>query len=84
MKKDFATAVITAIIGVILAYFIVGGVFLKDPAPVVIKTLSTAVDNTVSEPNPEIFNYRAVNPTVEVYIDCTNYDINGSCLDGGN
>ena len=84
MKKDLATAVITAIIGVILAYFVVGGVFLKDPAPVVIKTLSTAVDNTVSEPNPEIFNYRAVNPTVEVYIDCTNYDINGSCLYGGN
>lgn len=84
MKKDLATAIITAIIGVILAYFIVGGVFLKEPAPVIIKTLSTAVDNTVSEPNPEIFNYRAVNPTVEVYIDCTNYDVNGSCLDGGN
>lgn len=84
MKKDLLTAVITAIVGVALAYFIVGGVFLKEPAPVVIKTLTTAVDNTVSEPNPEIFNYRAVNPTVEVYIDCTNYDINGSCLDGGN
>ena len=84
MKKDLITAIVTAIVGVILAYFLVGGVFLKDPTPVVIKTLSTAVDNTVSEPNPEIFNYRAVNPTVEVYVDCTNYDINGSCLDGGN
>lgn len=84
MKKDLFTAIVTAIIGVFLAYFIIGGVFLKSPAPVVIKTLTTAVDNTVSEPNPEIFNYRAINPTVEVYVDCTNYDINGSCLDGGN
>lgn len=84
MKKDLATAVITAIIGIIMAYFIVGGVFLKDPTPVVIKTLTTAVDNTVSEPNPEVFNYRAINPTVETYVDCKNYDTSGACLDGGN
>lgn len=84
MKKDLATAVITAIVGIILAYFVVGGVFLKDPTPVVIKTLTTAVDNTVSEPNPEVFNYRAINPTVETYVDCKNYDTSGACLDGGN
>jgi len=84
MKKDLATAIITALVGVILAYFIVGGVFLKEPKPVTIKTLSTSVDNTVPEPNPEIFNYRAINPTVETYVDCKNYDASGACLDGGN
>ena len=84
MKKDLATAIITALVGVILAYFVVGGVFLKDPTPVVIKALTTAVDNTVSEPNPEIFNYNAINPTVETYVDCKNYDTSGACLDGGN
>ena len=84
MKSDLATAIISAIVGVLVAYFLVSGVFLKDPAPVTIKSITNPIDSTVSEPSPEIFNYRALNPTVETYIDCKNYDVSGACLDGGN
>ena len=82
MKVDLTTAIVAAIIGVIVAYIITGNVLLKDPAPITIKTLNNSVGTNLDEPNPEIFNYRALNPTVEVYVDCSNYDPNGSCLDG--
>ena len=83
MKTDLATAIISAIVGVLVAYFLVGGVFLKDPGAVNIKTIENSTNFTPSEPNPEIFNYRALNPTVETYIDCKNYDASGVCLDEG-
>ena len=84
MKTDFITAIISAIVGVLVAYFLVSGVFLKDPAPVKIKIIDNPAGADVSEPNPEIFNYRALNPTVETYIDCKNYDVSGACLDEGD
>ena len=80
MKTDLATAILAAVVGVALSYFLVGGVLLKDPGPVVVKNIET-VNAKVDEPNPEVFNYRAVNPTVETYIDCTNYDLSGNCLE---
>lgn len=84
MKSDLATAIISAIVGILLAYFLVSGVFLKDPTPITIKSITNPISSDVAEPNPEIFNYRAINPTVETYIDCKNYDVSGACLDGGN
>lgn len=83
MKTDLTTAIISAIVGVLVAYFLVSGVFLKEPNAVNIKTINETVSPSLSEPNPEIFNYRALNPTVETYIDCKNYDTSGACLDGG-
>lgn len=83
MKVDLTTAIISAIVGVAAAYFLTSGIILKNPTPVTIKTLGTSIGTDLSDPDPEVFNYRALNPTVEVYIDCSNYDINGSCLDGG-
>ena len=83
MKTDFITAIVAAIIGVAVSYLVVGNVIWSDPKPITIKTLE-GVDPTVSEPNPEIFNYRAINPTVETYIDCTNYDLSGNCLEPEN
>ena len=82
MKTDLTTAIIAAIVGVILAYVITGSMILSEPKPVVIKTLNNSITTELSAPDPEIFNYRAVNPTVEVYIDCSNYDTSGTCLDG--
>ena len=79
MKTDIATAVLAAIVGVVVSYIVVGGFLMGDPEPVVIKKLET-IDAKVDEPNPEIFNYRAINPTVETYIDCKNYDLSGNCL----
>ena len=42
--------------------------------------IDESISTDLSEPNTEVFNYRALNPTVEVYIDCTNYDASGSCV----
>ena len=83
MKTDLTTAIVSAIIGVLIAFFLVSGLFLKDPAPIKIKSIANPVSTNVSEPNPEVFNYRALNPTVETYIDCKNYDVSGACLDEG-
>ncbi len=83
MKKDLITAIISAIVGVLIAYFVVSGVFLKEPAAVNIKSIDNASSSSLAEPSPEVFNYRALNPTVETYVDCKNYDTTGACLDGG-
>ncbi|MBO7657196.1 hypothetical protein J6S55_00910 [Candidatus Saccharibacteria bacterium] len=80
MKVDLTTAIVAAIFGVVVSYLLVSNVFLKDPSPVIIKTLSTSVGTNLTEPSAEVFNYRALNPTIEVYIDCSNYDASGSCV----
>lgn len=83
MKVDLTTAIIAAIVGVVIAYLLTGSVILSDPKPVSIKSLDDTSASSLSQPSEEVFNYRALNPTVEVYIDCTNYDASGSCINGG-
>ncbi|MBR3252779.1 hypothetical protein IKF84_01775 [Candidatus Saccharibacteria bacterium] len=80
MKTDLATAILAAIVGVAVSYVVVNSFLLKDPDPVTVKTIEN-INTKVDEPNPEVFNYRALNPTVETYIDCTNYDLSGNCLE---
>lgn len=80
MKTDLTTAIITAIVGVLAAYFLVNTVIMKDPAPVIVKGLEEPASTTLAEPDPSVFNYRALNPTVETYVDCANYDASGSCI----
>ena len=39
-------------------------------------------DYTLTEPDVNVFNFRALNPTVEVYVgDCTEFDEDGQCLE---
>ena len=84
MKTDITTAVISAIVGIIVAYLITSNFVLGGSIkPISIKTLPTTVSTNLDEPNPEVFNYRALNPTVEVYIGCQTYDASGSCADEG-
>lgn len=76
-KKDLATAIGVAVLGVILAYFvcnlIVGN---NSESSFSVKTVESSEDLELKDPDPEIFNYRALNPTVEVYVgDCTD----GNC-----
>lgn len=82
MKKDLITAVIAAIVGTVVSYLVVNGLFLSAPKPVSIKKLDQDIGSNLDEPNAEVFNYRAINPTVEVYIDCSNYNAEGVCIDG--
>jgi len=74
MKVDLTSAIVAAIVGVILAYLLTGNVLIKAPTPVTIKSIE-GIGTDLSEPDPELFNYRSLNPTVEVYIDNTNYDV---------
>ena len=81
MKTDLATTIFTGIIGIIAAYFICD-LILPNLEDVKIKTINAESAYTLIDPDPEIFNFRAVNPTVEVYVgECTEYDDNGKCLD---
>ena len=81
MKTDIVTTIVAATIGIIVSFLIVSNLIIKDPSPVSIKTLTTTVNSNLDEPNVEVFNYRAVNPTVEAYVDCTNYDYAGNCIE---
>ena len=83
MKKDLTTTIIAAIFGVVVAYFITN-IILPDLSNVSFKTLSGDNKYTLAEPDSDIFNYRAVNPTVEVYVgQCREYNENGECIDDG-
>lgn len=83
MKTDLATSIGLAIVGVIISYLICNilvGTWATDSYN--IKTIESTVSADVASPDPEIFNYRALNPTVEVYVgNCKEFDSNGQCLD---
>ena len=81
MKSDLATSIAVAIVGVIVAYFVCN-MFIGGIDDVSIKVLDSSTSVKVADPNIELFNYKALNPTVEVYIgDCSVTDEYGECLD---
>lgn len=67
MKSDLFTSIVVFIVGIIIA-FITCNMLLPSIEDFVIKTVNIDSSASLSEPNPEIFNYRAINPTVEVYV----------------
>lgn len=81
MQKDLLTAIIAAVAGVVVAF--VATNFLLGPIQsVTYNTIDSTVNTTIAEPDPEVFNYRALNPTVEVYVgECTEYDERGECIE---
>lgn len=80
MKNDLATTVIVAIVGVVAAYFICD-MLVPPIESVKFKTIDGSVSPDVGAPNSEIFNYKALNPTVEVYVGtCTSFNQNGECI----
>ncbi len=83
MKTDLASSIGLAFVGVIVAYFIsnilVGSFTTGDYT---VKTIETEVKADIATPDPSIFNYRALNPPVEVYVgNCKEYDADGQCID---
>lgn len=91
MKLDLFTAIGVAIGGVIIAFFVTN-LLLPTIEPFEFMSIdktanSTAAQNgydyaSLSQPNNEVFNYDALNPTVEVYVgECEEYDANGNCVD---
>ena len=78
------TSIFAAVVGALVAYFVCG-MFLPsfDEMSVSISKLASEESFSLTEPDSEIFNYRSVNPTVEVWVgDCKNIGDNGACNDG--
>jgi len=83
MNKNLLSSIGIAILGVIIS-FVACNLLLGEIEPVSIKDIDASFSTELAEPNPEVFNYRALNPTVEVYVgDCTNYDEFGQCVSSG-
>ena len=80
MKLDLFSSIGLAIIGVILAFFVCN-IFIGPIEDFSFKVINSNTTTTLSQPNVEIFNYKAINPTVEVYVgSCDEYNVNGECL----
>jgi hypothetical protein len=74
MKTDLVSSIGVAIAGVLIAYFVCN-LFIGPIEDFTINSVTTKVDSTLSDPSPEVFNYKALNPTVEVYVgDGTDND----------
>lgn len=67
MKAELATTIVAAIAGALIAYF-VANLFIGEIKSVGVKTVETEVTADLAEPDANIFNQRALNPTVEIYI----------------
>ena len=81
MKTDLATSVIAAIAGVLIAYFVTN-MFIGPIEDITYTTVDSKVNANLSDPDPEVFNYRALNPTVEVYVgECDEYNKDGECIE---
>ena len=87
MKTDLASSIGVAIVGALVAYFLCN-LLIVNPikqanAEVTVKTVDSSISTELSEPNAEVFNYKALNPTVEVYVgNCEEYDsATGECID---
>ena len=81
MKNELVLSIITAVAGVLIAFFVCN-LFIGDIQPVSVKTVDSSINASLTEPDPEIFNNQALNPTVEVYIgSCTEYNALGECID---
>lgn len=81
MKKDLVTSILAAILGFVVVY-VIAGVVMPELDDFSFKSLNADTNYSVSDPNPGIFNYRAINPTVEVYVgECEEYNESGECID---
>lgn len=70
MKNELGSVIISAIIGVVAA-FLVCNLFVASLFPIKDKSyqvINGEFKNSVAEPDENIFNFRAINPTVEVCV----------------
>lgn len=68
-KTDVAMIILIAGVGVLIAYFIAVNIpFLKVPDEGIKVQKVREITSEVREPNEEVFNKDAINPTVEVVV----------------
>lgn len=80
MKTDLVTSIGAAIAGVLISYFVVN-IFFGEIEDFTIKSVDPNLTVELAQPDEDIFNFRALNPTVEVYVgECDEYGENGECI----
>lgn len=67
-KTDLAMIVLIAAVSVLAAFFITKAVLGEQATDEKKVQTIEKIDTTVTQPDPEIFNERAINPAVEVQI----------------
>lgn len=78
-QSDIFTLILIAGIGTLAAFFACNAI-LGDPneAKTSFTRLSSVIESNLVQPDPEVFNEDAINPTIEVYVgDCVDVDQNG-------
>lgn len=77
-KSDIITIAMVAAIGTLVSFFAVNAILGNpDEAYESYKTIKV-VEADLSQPDPEVFNSSAINPTIEVYVgDCEDVDQDG-------
>lgn len=78
-RSDIYSLILVAGIGTLAAFFACNAI-LGDPseAKVEFKSVSNVFSNELANPEKEVFNSTALNPTIEVYVgDCEDIDQNG-------
>ena len=67
-KSDITMIILIASISVLIAYF-AGKALIGDARSTSVKVkVADAITSNVKEPNPTVFNDKAINPTIEVII----------------
>ena len=77
-QSDIFTVIAVAVVGVIVSSIILNMILGNpDEKSVQFKTVAV-VEPTLTDPDPEVFNLDAINPTVEVYVgECVDIDQDG-------
>ncbi len=93
MKFDLLTSIGVAVAGLLLSFLVTNWI-VPDLEPYAFSAISKNQTTSaggdydyasLDQPNNEIFNYNALNPTVEVYVgDCREFDEDGNCVDDMN
>ncbi len=80
-KTDLLMSIFAAVLGVVIAFFVTN-LFIGPVKDFSYKTIESTVDADLTDPDPEIFNYQALNPTVEVYVgECKEFSQYGECVE---
>ncbi|MBR2767109.1 hypothetical protein IKD67_03465 [Candidatus Saccharibacteria bacterium] len=81
MKNDLITAIIAAVAGVVVSYFVCN-MFVGKSGDFSFTAVDSSVNSNLTSPDSELFNYKSLNPTVEVYVgNCTDVNMYGECVD---
>lgn len=78
-QSDIFSIIVVASVGTLAAFFICQALMGKPEEAIVHFTaLEHVIAKDLKEPDPEVFNATAINPTIEVFVgDCEDLDKNG-------